>query len=103
MKLSHPFSQDTRNLYLYQYACQDCGRSDKGLELHHILGRCSNSKLNAIVLCLDCHKKVGHSFKEQSNYLQISIKFHLREQNPLDKKDIEFYLHNKKLYNYNNE
>jgi|14BtaG_2_1085337.scaffolds.fasta_scaffold73995_3 hypothetical protein len=98
MKLKNPFKDVVRNLYLYQYNCQDCGRSDRGLELHHIIGRKSNSKLNAIVLCLDCHKKCGHSREEEKKYAQITIRFHLREKNKLEKEDIEFYQDNMLLY-----
>lgn len=103
MKLNNPFSEDTRNIFLYQYSCMNCGRSDRGLELHHITGRNSNSPLNAIALCLDCHKICGHSFKEESKYLQIEIRFLLRNQYELTKKDLEFYKEKEKCYNYINE
>ena len=101
MKLNNPFSEDTRNLFLYQYFCQNCGRSNRGLELHHITGRNSNSPLNAIVLCLDCHKVCGHSFEEESKYLKIAIRFLLKEQYELTKKDLIFYKTNEIKYNYN--
>jgi len=98
MHLKLNFTNETRNLYLYVYKCQNCGRSDKGLELHHILGRISNSKLNAIVLCLECHSHCCHSREEESKYLKISIRFHLLEKNELVFEDIEFYKTNKRLY-----
>jgi len=77
----------------------DCGRSDRGRELHHITGRGSNSKLNAIVLCLDCHSVCCHSFEEESRYSKIAVSFHLREKNTLLKKDIDYYEENRILYN----
>jgi len=98
MKLNNPFSQTTHNLYLYVFACQDCGRSDNGLSLHHITGRGSNSKLNAIVLCNLCHGKCGHSFEEESRYSKITVQFHLREGTILTGKDIEYYKNNMLLY-----
>jgi len=98
VRLKNPFTEETRNLYLYQYSCQCCGRSDRGLELHHIKGRSSNSKLNAIVLCLDCHKIIGHTDEEEGKYLQITIRFHLQEKNELNEDDIMFYEDNVLLY-----
>lgn len=98
MKLENPFSQETRNIFLYVFACMDCGRSDRGLELHHINGRTSSSPLNAIVLCLVCHGKCGHSFEEESKYLQITIRFLLKEHYSINENDVEFYTVNKKKY-----
>ena len=72
MKLRNPFSQETRLLFLYIYACFDCGRSDRGLELHHITGRNSSAKENAIVLCIECHSRVGHTKKEEKRYKELT-------------------------------
>ena len=99
MKLKYPFTEETRNLLLYEYSCWDCGRSDRGLEAHHILGRCSNSPLNMYLICIDCHKVVGHSQKEESKYLQQTIKWLLSTGYKLKEVDITFYIHNKLLYN----
>lgn len=60
MILSNPFPLFVRNLFLYVYACGECGRSGLGLELHHIMGRISNSAFNAIPLCPDCHYHILH-------------------------------------------
>lgn len=57
MKLKNPFSEETRLLYLYRYNCDNCG-SNKMLELHHNIGRDSNSPLNAVLLCHTCHEHV---------------------------------------------
>ena len=98
MKLKHPFTEETRNLYLYQHSCMDCGRSDRGLELHHITGRKSNSKLNAIVLCGDCHSKCCHSREEEEKYAKTAIRFHVKEKNAFTPEDLEFYQNNVLLY-----
>jgi hypothetical protein len=76
----------------------DCQRSDRGLEIHHCRGRISNSPLNAIVLCLDCHSKCGHSFEEESKYLKIAIRYLLSINYELTVEDIEFYKTNVLLY-----
>ena len=99
MKLKYPFTEETRNLLLYEYNCRDCGRSDRGLELHHILGRCSNSPLNMYLICTHCHKVIGHSQAEESKYLQQTIKWLLLYGYGLKEDDITFYIHNKLLYN----
>lgn len=101
MHLQNPFSQDTRNLFLYEYSCWTCGRSDKGLELHHIKSRISNSPLNAYLICTECHSHANHSQEEESKYLQTTLRFLLREQYELTPKDIDFYQQNKHLYNLN--
>jgi len=96
MKLRNNFPEEVRLVYLYTYACEDCGRSDKGLEIHHILGRCSSCFLNSIVLCKDCHSRCGHSFKEEQIYLNYRIRtlynYSLKEE------DVKFYLENKRYY-----
>lgn len=86
MHLRNPFSQETRNLFLYVYACWKCGANGNGrggMELHHIFGRVSYSPYNAAPLCHECHDLVSHShderlflirktwtFLEQENYVQ---------------------------------
>ena len=72
MKLRNPFPEEVRLLFLYVYACFDCGRSDRGLELHHITGRNDNSKENAFPICKVCHEKVKHNNEEHKKYKQIT-------------------------------
>jgi len=98
MKLQNPFSQETRLLYLYEYSCFTCGRSDRGLELHHIKSRISNSPLNSYLICNYCHSHANHSQKEEAQYLQTTMKWLLRQGYELTQKDIEFYAQHKKLY-----
>ncbi|MGH7239252.1 MAG: hypothetical protein ACREHG_04195, partial [Candidatus Saccharimonadales bacterium] len=75
MKLDNPFPQRVRLLYLYNYACFDCGRSDRGLELHHIFGRDYACATNAFPICPVCHAKAGHSRKEHTLYYFINLRF----------------------------
>lgn len=79
MKLDNPFSQDTRNLFLYVYACFKCNRSDRGLELHHITGRDSSSAFNACPLCKECHAHIGHTQEEEKELHGITFNFLLKE------------------------
>lgn len=81
----------------------DCGRSNQGLELHHIRGRVSSSPLNSFLICKECHAVCGHSIREESKYLQKTMRWLLRQSYTLTVKDISFYTENRMLYNYNNE
>lgn len=80
MKLENPFPLEVRNLFLYVYYCFKCGRSDRGLELHHIFGRISSSALNACPLCKVCHGAIQHTVEEEQALLKLTIRFLLREQ-----------------------
>lgn len=90
MKLKHPFSQNTRNLFLYEYGCWMCGRSDKGLELNHTYGRVSSSPVNASLICSECHSHIGHTQKEHVFLLSLSLKFLARTGYNFTSKDIDF-------------
>jgi hypothetical protein len=75
VRLRNPFSTDTRNLFLYVHWCFSCGRSDLGLEAHHIYGRTSSSAFNLAPVCLRCHSHMGHSTKEQRELLKETTKY----------------------------
>ena len=75
MKLKNPFSQNTRLLFLYCFSCFNCGRSDRGLELHHITGRNDNKPTNAIPLCPECHSHANHSKTEEERYKILTKQF----------------------------
>lgn len=79
MKLDNPFPQRVRLLYLYVYSCFGCGRSDRGLELHHIFGRDYAAAFNACPLCKICHEKIAHNHDEHALYFFINVKFLLNE------------------------
>jgi hypothetical protein len=80
MKLQNPFPLRVRVLYLYVYSCFSCGRSDKGIELHHIFGRESAAAFNAIPLCKDCHGHVGHTDTEHERYFFLNIEYLLGQR-----------------------
>lgn len=90
MNLNFPFSSETRNLFLYVFSCFKCGRSDRGLELHHIVGRKSDSMLNACPLCKDCHAHIGHTNEEEQELFFATFHFLSLEDVPLHQKDVQF-------------
>jgi hypothetical protein len=90
MKLDNPFPQSVRNLFLYVYWCFKCGRSNRGLELHHIFGRVSASALNACPLCKFCHGEIVHTVEEEQELLKITINFLVREGYKLKPVDDSF-------------
>lgn len=90
MQLKFDFSQDVRLLYLYTTACCLCG-SNQMLEIHHILGRVSDSAFNSSVLCKECHAKICHNREEHQKIFNKSVVV-LQEVGfkPNNNKDIEF-------------
>lgn len=79
MKLDNPFPSRVRLLYFYEFACFGCGRSDRGLELHHIFGRDYNCAFNACPLCKVCHERVAHNDDEHSLYFFKNVQFLLSQ------------------------
>jgi len=57
------------------YWCFSCGRSDRGIELHHIYGRISASPLNCSPQCTYCHSHMNHNQDEQRTLLMKTIKY----------------------------
>lgn len=101
MPLSNDFTEKTRSLWIFRYDCDICG-CNRNLELHHILGRISNSPLNASLLCNSCHYR-NHSqqpFTEEEKMmiLQKTIKWLLKNNYQFSEKDNIFILNNKKYY-----
>lgn len=90
MKLKNPFSNHTRNLFLYETSCWLCHRSDRGLELHHIFSRVSSSPCNASVVCLECHSHMGHSEEERVRLLALALRFLARIGYRHDLVDVAF-------------
>jgi hypothetical protein len=99
MKLSNSFSDRTRQLFAFTWVCWKCGgngQSSGGLEIHHILGRCSASALNASVLCKECHAHVGHSVEEEQELIAINVQFlGINDYQPIEE-DYEFIIKNAK-------
>ena len=101
MKLKNKFNDNTRALFIFETTCWNCGRPNP--ELHHILGRVSDSPLNAYPLCQEyCHSK-HIEMKSENNirkFLKQTIKFLCDPNNNYDftKKDIEFYREHIKYY-----
>lgn len=82
MHLYWPFSQETRNQFLYHQYCFKCksnGWNRGGLELHHITGRgkfekFKDSIFNACVLCKYCHDSILHT--PETHYYLTTLTFH---------------------------
>lgn len=87
MQLQNPFPYEVRLLYLYVFACFQCGRSNGGIELHHIWGRISGSALNACPLCKTCHNKISHNLNEHLRLFQINMNFLIDENYKLVERD----------------
>jgi hypothetical protein len=100
MKLQHPFSEETRNLYLYRYDCDSCG-SNQMLELHHITGRRSNSPLNASLLCHNCHGHAGHSLEEEQKLFARNLQNLCRDGYTITSEDMDFLTKNGRLITNN--
>lgn len=99
MKLKNPFSDSVRNNFLYVYSCFRCGRSDRGLELHHITGRDSSSMINACPLCKDCHNSIRHNFEEETILRELTLRFYLKNEIDIPSDDVLYlYSVDKQLY-----
>jgi hypothetical protein len=94
--MKNNFSEETRLLFMYCKRCWNCGNTP--VELHHILGRVSNSPLNCYVICPKCHYDHGIDKNKKSAWLVQTLKFLLREQYEFTQKDLLFYIENKALY-----
>jgi len=93
MKLKNQFTQDTRNLYLYRNDCDICGQNGTdcgGLEIHHIIGRKSNSPLNVSILCKKDHSQVGHTRDEEQKLFAKNLQFLFKEDYVINAEDMEF-------------
>jgi hypothetical protein len=103
MKLANRFDDvDKQRVWLDHQFCSICS-SNQICSLHHILGTCSSSILNSIMLCFKHHKEAdGHNVSDkeyQSPLLQYTMRQVLKTNYELTKKDIEFYKSNIDLYN----
>lgn len=100
MKIKNEFTQETRLLFFYNQNCFWCGRYG-WTALHHILGRISNSPLNASPIHNEgCHIGNGLLEKDISRAkLLLKTWDYLRSEGyALTKEDKEFVKDNKELY-----
>jgi len=90
MQLKNNFTERTRELFDFCYECWVCGKNHWNC-LHHILGRVSNSPLNAApVNNLDCHIGKGFNFEDNKRLLQKTYKYLIRVGYRLTDKDRAF-------------
>lgn len=89
MKLKNNFSIDTRVLFMDHWWCMVCSRNSMP-SLHHIAGRISDSPLNAIVLCDECHSKCNHNEDEEKKHFKITYNFLKQNGYNTTTKDKEF-------------
>ena len=78
MKLQNPFPNKVRLLYTGHWSCFLCGSNGwnrGGLELHHILGRVSDSAFNSSCICGYCHRGIGHTQKEHQKIFYQTAQF----------------------------
>lgn len=87
--LFNPFSHQTRLLYMYVFACFNCGQSNRGIELHHIFGRETNSPFNACPLCRYCHSMVTNSEEERAFFFFKNQEFLIENHYKPNEKDYE--------------
>ena len=99
MQLKNRFTEETRELFFWNYKCWYCGMDHYDC-LHHILGRVSDSPLNAAPLNnFECH--IGNGaltlFEEKKKLLKKTYEYLLGEGYTLSKKDKIF---KKKYYRF---
>ena len=97
MKLNNPFTEKVRSLYLGHWVCFLCGANGwnrGGLEIHHILGRISDSAFNSSCLCGACHKHMGHSREEHQKIFYQTIQFLKKQEFKPEEEDYLFLREN---------
>lgn len=96
MNLKNNFPPRVREIYTFTRNCQKCGRCDLPISIHHILGRVSNSALNSIMLCDECH--TSGSYKQKQEFLLLTMRFLLANHYEFTEDDMVFYDENSKYY-----
>jgi len=99
MNLKNDFLEKDRDLFAWVSSCWSCGLDHCNI-LHHILGRVSNSPLNAAPLNnFKCHIGCNiNDYKTKKKFLQKTYFFLKAEGYTLKEKDKEFIKDNKKYY-----
>ncbi len=85
--MKNNFTDEVRAEFIFETTCWRCNRSNP--ELHHILGRVSNSILNAYPLCRKCHSKHIEMMNEENKkkFLNETIRFLLANDYMFKMKD----------------
>jgi len=99
MILQNPFPLEVRLLYIDCWRCWLCGENGSrkgGLEIHHIMGRISDSAFNSSCLCKDCHSHMGHSQEEECKLFGITLEYLYDIEYKPTEKDYEFLRQNYK-------
>lgn len=95
MKLEHSFTEYQRAIFLYHYNCFICGRSDRGIEIHHVCGRKKNEKyldstFNMSLLCMVCHNAIQHDFETRIYLFKSTISILKQERYAVKEIDVLF-------------
>lgn len=70
--LQNPFPIWVKEVFSVGVYCFKCGRTDQGIELHHIVGRTSCSPFNACRLCHVCHELARHTKEDEYQYSMLT-------------------------------
>ena len=100
MMLKNEFSEETRELFIWNKECWWCKKNHWNC-LHHILGRISNSPLNvAPINNFDCHIGNGKlsQFEVKKNLLKKTLKYLKENGYVLTVKDKKFKMKYKQYY-----
>lgn len=98
--MNNTFSSETRDLFIWNEECWWCKQSHADC-LHHILGRSSNSPLNAAPINnFSCHIGNGKLslFNTKKTLLKKTLNYLLENDYKLVEKDREFIKKNEKYY-----
>ena len=100
MKLKNPFSEETKELFIWNTKCFYCGKNHANC-FHHTLGRVSNSPLNCCPISnFNCH--IGNSqlthFETIKRLLHQTLTYLLQNGYQLTKEDREFMRKHKEYY-----
>ena len=100
--MTNDFTEKTRDLFFWNKKCWWCKKQHANC-LHHILGRISNSPLNAAPLNnFECHIGNGKlaSIKVQGQLLRKTLKYLEKNNYTLTQEDHLFMLRFKRIYKY---
>ena len=88
--MRNEFPPEVKEIFYRSRYCLKCGRVDRPIEIHHIVGRDSNSALNACRLCDTCHEHIKHTNKYECMLFNITTKYLVSQGYHLIDKDYKF-------------